>query len=59
MIKVSGLNPGTPDERVVAFFEDKYENINVGTCSSLEDGTVLVELLGATQTGTCTCSHIS
>lgn len=50
-MKVSGVAPGTSEERIKGFFEEKGENISVGALSSLADGTIVVELIGFTDTG--------
>ena len=50
-IKVSGVAPGTTEERIKAFFEEKGEDISVEILSSLEDDAVVVELIGVTETG--------
>ena len=49
---MSGLNPGASGDRVKGFFEDKGEDISVGSCIFHDDGTALVELIGVTQEGT-------
>ena len=45
------MAPGTSEERIKGFFEEKGENISVGALSSLADGTIVVELIGFTDTG--------